>query len=1145
MTHPSLPQEIPNLPPEVSERIDRLTGLQIRILISKILSELDEVRDDGEDLNRLERELKYWSSEASESCTVENVRATMRIAHEFFGRQDSLGEYSEFANYIAGLMNEKTMKDCAVIMRRFCNCLNQIGLKSEEKREVFFKSFPPSGEYLKCLAGTDERLEEMERNLVDKNEYLPFLNAHNFLMLNCVESIRSDLEEEYHVHIQKYLEQSLGLRAKYFIPGFEYFQSRIPFWKLSVVNRDYAADVFKDSLKRDLAQEIESRRAEIDEVVSGLNKTFEGVYDLKSFDLETDISEDEKTNSSASLSTIISTALQKFQENGTGFITWNEGEKACLNSSLLDRAAFNIPALRFLDTFFENQEFRALSEETSTAEKSEIISRLESNTDNFFTERAAADLITLLRIEDDRPVNYRELFFALENLWMAGENLASNLPIQFFMTVSAILAERPNYFDEIKSKIELILPHQLEKIESIEANYLALSQNPEFLRLGDVSTFKKMFSYNAPIEQIQGLVDSFADVDSLNEALEMSLDFSNKSSIKDYRVICEMLVQRPDCESIFQSIRQKFGEEKVSPIFIRHCLEAAANNNNEDLCKYLFDEFVRNAGVAEFENSQIFHHLARHNNEELLEIFSRYLVEFDCEEYLTQVIKNESPVFVAARFGNLRFIEKMISLVGVEKSGVLRSAPNGMFLTHIAAEYGRANVLVSLASHGIYVFERSVIDGDTPIHLAAYEGHVEVLRELRGMLVRGGVRESDRLRILDLTNDAGFSPLHFAASSRKSNAIRFLCNSGADMRLMTPYGEDALSLALDLRDVASVRELRAAGDDLNRFDEEGKTLIYRLAEKGDQDGIDTLVKAGADINCRNKSKYGENVIHMAVKNNQPGLIPILCHFGADPNLENIQQVSPLDLALIQENTDSVIELGLAGVDLNQRLFSEVCNENTNNVRILVKAGANPNSEILDAGSMLHVIIRRCMEEGSGRNPSIVATLIDLGADSSIRDAEGNAADYLIVREGLTQAVRKIPTERIDHLMREAIEKGDKQTVTKLIFFSENKTITQDVVGDNCLDYLERATSCGSVEIMDLLKAKYQILQTTEVRAEEKTHEEETKVSEAISAGSGLTLSSSAQVSSFSPPAPPSSAPISSDVARLSGPANENLQSKDS
>ncbi|KAL6642604.1 hypothetical protein ACP70R_020785 [Stipagrostis hirtigluma subsp. patula] len=102
---------------------------------------------------------------------------------------------------------------------------------------------------------------------------------------------------------------------------------------------------------------------------------------------------------------------------------------------------------------------------------------------------------------------------------------------------------------------------------------------------------------------------------------------------------------------------------------------------------------------------------------------------------------------------------------------------------HLAAWAGHVEVVRCLCKHKADV-GAAAMDDTAAIHFASQKGHVEVVREL---LASGATVKAK--------NRKGFTPLHFAAQNSHLELVKYLVKKGADITAKTKGGQTALHVA--------------------------------------------------------------------------------------------------------------------------------------------------------------------------------------------------------------------------------------------------------------------------------------------------------------------------------------------------------------
>ncbi len=149
---------------------------------------------------------------------------------------------------------------------------------------------------------------------------------------------------------------------------------------------------------------------------------------------------------------------------------------------------------------------------------------------------------------------------------------------------------------------------------------------------------------------------------------------------------------------------------------------------------------------------------------------------------------------------------------------------------------------------------RAGADGDYPLHVAAKRGHQVVVEKL---LEHGAA--------LDVSDADHHTPLQAALLAGKARTARLLFRRGSQ--------------------------------------EDPQALLWQLVDAGitDRDVLALVLDRGADVNAQNPS--GERPLHVAVTGGQTLLVKRLITLGAEVNLTDAQERTPLALAIAERRSD--------------------------------------------------------------------------------------------------------------------------------------------------------------------------------------------------------------------------------------------------
>ncbi len=257
----------------------------------------------------------------------------------------------------------------------------------------------------------------------------------------------------------------------------------------------------------------------------------------------------------------------------------------------------------------------------------------------------------------------------------------------------------------------------------------------------------------------------------------------------------------------------------------------------------------------------------------------------------------------------------------------------------------------------------------------------------------------------------GLTPLMVASMNDDTNITKLLIKKGAEVNFRNQRGENALVWATIGRKIDQLKILIDNNAEVNIKDEYGISPIfyalgyykYDLLNYANEDyqniftpdtSISTtynllqlLVKSGADINLENELDC--TPLLFATFQKDTSLIKILCNLGANPNKTTHDGVSPLIYA-IQEGSYSVVKVLIehgANVnyilpDGNNAIFTAVRANNDSIAELLLQNNAIVNAKNRQSLTPLHYAA------GNGF-PFITNLLVSYGAGINESDINGN------------------------------------------------------------------------------------------------------------------------------------------------------------
>ncbi|XP_019751796.1 ankyrin repeat and SOCS box protein 2-like isoform X2 [Hippocampus comes] len=368
--------------------------------------------------------------------------------------------------------------------------------------------------------------------------------------------------------------------------------------------------------------------------------------------------------------------------------------------------------------------------------------------------------------------------------------------------------------------------------------------------------------------------------------------------------------------------------------------------------------------------------------------------------------EEEEPLFQAIRMGHVGRLKALIASAGTNP--MLPSKP-GWLAIHQAAccdqeeclrfllsaqpgminqrtEHAETALLVAVGSENLRCAQLLLENGadpdaanrdhETPLYKACERDHPALV----ALLLNHGAAVNTKCF-------QGWTALHEATCRNNVEICQMLLKAGGKHSPADNYGITPLFTAAQSGQLASLRLLVKHGADINTQAADGATALHEAAKNGHADIVEFLLSQKADANITGKA--GLLPLHVATRKGSEALVSMLIPATSKARVRRTG-ISPLHVAA-EHNRDDVLEILIrAGFDVNAQLCEErsrlyedrrstalylaVANDNVDNVRALLDAGADPN---LDVFGPLLVAARQGWIEN-------VTLLVEHGADINAR-----------------------------------------------------------------------------------------------------------------------------------------------------------------
>ena len=212
---------------------------------------------------------------------------------------------------------------------------------------------------------------------------------------------------------------------------------------------------------------------------------------------------------------------------------------------------------------------------------------------------------------------------------------------------------------------------------------------------------------------------------------------------------------------------------------------------------------------------------------------------------------------------------------------------------HFCASHGLDLICYRLLSNADTDVECKVKDGRTALHMAAENGHENVVQHLLTYDAEANARSAD-----------GRTPLQFALDCGNESIIQLLFHGGADVNDNFASGETPLSVAVGNRWASLVQRLLREKADPNRCLPDGRTSLHIATQIGSDIGIvEMLCDYGPDLKLRDKGSW--TALHYAAHHGHTQAVRMLMKDKVNIDIFKEAGWTPLHAALEQQHTDIV------------------------------------------------------------------------------------------------------------------------------------------------------------------------------------------------------------------------------------------------
>ncbi|XP_058801042.1 putative ankyrin repeat protein RF_0381, partial [Phymastichus coffea] len=277
-------------------------------------------------------------------------------------------------------------------------------------------------------------------------------------------------------------------------------------------------------------------------------------------------------------------------------------------------------------------------------------------------------------------------------------------------------------------------------------------------------------------------------------------------------------------------------------------------------------------------------------------------------------------------------------------------------------------------------------EGNTPLHSAAYRDCPELTEIMLQNFRKVNICNNNGNTILHIVIDNCIDLVNRQHKRECTKFVRILLSKGADINKTNKNGYTPLQLAVIRSNPTITQILKNHGADLKEPCN-GGNLLHLLSQKSSkvisssklEELIGLLVSQGCDVNARDK--YGMTPMHWAAQSRRNAVIIGLmkCHANVDARELNVRRLTPLQMAVDNNDGYSIDTLVNVGADVNAKdatgktALHLAVKFKSDLVKKLLSLGAHVDIEN-DAKSVpLHYAIKK-------QNGTALAELLKYGAD---------------------------------------------------------------------------------------------------------------------------------------------------------------------
>jgi ankyrin repeat protein len=314
-------------------------------------------------------------------------------------------------------------------------------------------------------------------------------------------------------------------------------------------------------------------------------------------------------------------------------------------------------------------------------------------------------------------------------------------------------------------------------------------------------------------------------------------------------------------------------------------LWAAVENGNADTVRMLANSVGDVNSLCEYDRSLLMFAVEKRSIEVVRELLSAPNINRDSIDLLEDT--------VLQRAVRLDCTDETIQLLISSGCDVDLKVRDGKTALHIAVEKGDLAATTLLLANTASVDCKDSL-GRTPLFTAAWQDWriVQVLLDA----------QTDP----NVSDHAGWTPLHLAVSSDDVESTAMLVKAGANVHARTDDGDTPLHRATLHRKIGAINVLLTAGAGIGDANNSGDTPLHIAATGLDETALSMILEEASSSYINLQNNKGETALHLAAHQGRYQNAQKLVKAGADLMIKDHRNSTPLDTIILYDSSVSYV-----------------------------------------------------------------------------------------------------------------------------------------------------------------------------------------------------------------------------------------------